>query len=58
MFVLEGVDGLWGREAENAILYLYTEAHILASELRSPSRISFLGCVDGSWGRKAKDATL
>ena len=29
-FVLGCVDGLWEREAENAILYLYTKALILA----------------------------
>ena len=32
-FVLVCVGGLWGREVENAIRYLYRKAPILASEL-------------------------
>ena len=36
IFVFKCVDGLWGREAENAALYLYTKALILASELIRP----------------------
>ena len=35
-FVLEFLDGLWERETENAILYLYRKALILASELMRP----------------------
>ena len=33
VFVFKFVDALWGREAENAILYLYRKALVLASEL-------------------------
>ena len=36
IFVFKCVVGLWGREAENAILYLYRKALILASELIRP----------------------
>ena len=36
IFVLECAGGLWGREAENAALYLYRNALILASELIRP----------------------
>ena len=37
IYVFKCVGGLWGREAENAIIYLYRKALILASELISPS---------------------
>ena len=47
IFVFKCVDGLWGREAENAILYLYRKALILASELIRPPR-------GGGAGRKKK----
>ena len=36
IFVLECVVGLWGRDVENAILYLYRKAPFLASELTRP----------------------
>ena len=36
IFVFECVVGLWGREAENAILYLYRKALVLASEQIRP----------------------
>ena len=36
-FFSECVDGLWGREAENTILYQYRKALILASELIRPA---------------------
>ena len=36
IFVFKCVVGLWGREAKNAILYLYRKALILASELIRP----------------------
>ena len=39
IFVFESVDGLWGRGAEIAILYLYGKALILASELICPCRL-------------------
>ena len=36
IFVLNFVNGLWGREAENAVLYLYRKALILALQLKHP----------------------
>ena len=36
IFVLECVDDLWGREAEDAAVYLHRTALILASELIRP----------------------
>ena len=38
VFVFKCIEGLWGREAENALLYLYRKAPILASELIRPPR--------------------
>ena len=43
IFVFECVDGLWGRKAENAILYLYRKALILASELIRPAPFRLRG---------------
>ena len=36
IFVFRCVDGFWGREAENAVLYLHRIAPILALELINP----------------------
>ena len=36
IFVFKSVGALWGREAENAALYLYRKAQILASEVIRP----------------------
>ena len=36
IFVFKCIGGLWGREAENAILYLNRKAPFLASELIRP----------------------
>ena len=36
IFVFKLVDALWGREVENAALYLYRKALVLASELIRP----------------------
>ena len=40
IIVFKRLGGLWGREAENAILYLYRKALILASELVRPKGTS------------------